>query len=114
MRVDLGSPVETPDGLTESILARTSGRTCPRAQTLLGDHVDGILGGLDRGLVDAHLQRCRECAALASVLTRLGEDLPVFAELRPDAALIDDVLARTRPRSVRRSVLWERAQRAGR
>ena len=109
MRGELERPVETPGGLTESILARTSGRACPRAQTLLGDHVDGTLGGLDRELVDAHLQRCDECAALARVLNRLGEDLPVFAELRPDAALVDDVLART-VRPARWSAVWNRMQ----
>ena len=115
MRVDLETPsVKTPGGLTESILVRTSGRVCPRAQTLLGDHVDGTLGGLDRELVDAHLQRCRECAALARVLPRLGEDLPVFAELRPDTALVADVLARTRPRPARWSTMWDRVQGAGR
>ena len=116
IRVDVGSPVETPDGLTESILMRTSGRACPHAQTLLGDHVDGTLDAVDRELVHAHLQRCRECAALASVLTRLGKDLPAFAELRPDAALVGDVLARTRtrPRPTRWSALWDRAQDAAR
>ena len=110
MRVDIETPsVTTPGGLTESILARTSGRACPRAQTLLGDHVDGNLDAMERELVDAHLRRCRECAAVARVLIRLGEDLPVFAELRPDAALIDDVLART-VRPVRWSALWNRVQ----
>ena len=108
--VDMERPaIETPGGLTESILLRTSGRACGRAQTLLGDHVDGTLDAVDRELVDAHLQRCRECAALASVLTRLGEDLPVFAELRPDAALVGDVLARTL-RPARWSAVWNRVQ----
>ena len=107
MCVDLESlSVETPGGLTKSILARTSGRACGRAQTLLGDRVDGRLEGLDRELVDAHLQQCRECSALARVLTRLGEDLPVFAELRPDAALLGDVLART-VRPARWSARWD-------
>ena len=107
MGVDLERPsIETPRGLTESILARTSGRACGRAQTLLGDHVDGVLGSLDRELVGAHLQQCHECAALARVLTRLDEDLPVFAELRPDAALVDDVLART-VRPARWSAMWD-------
>ena len=114
MRGDLESPVETPDGLTESILARTSGRACPGAQTMLGDYADGTLGELDRELVDAHLQQCRECAALARVITHLGEDLPVFAELRPDATLVDDVLARTRPHPAQWAALWDRVQRAGR
>ena len=111
---ELESPsIETPSGLTESILARTSGRACGRAQTLLGDLVDGRLQGLDRELVDAHLQQCGECSALARVLIRLGEDLPVFAELRPDAALLGDVLART-VRPARWSAMWDRGLAAGR
>jgi len=110
---DLESPsIETPSGLTESILARTSGRACGRAQSLLGDLVDGRLEGLDRELVDAHLQQCRECSALARVLTRLGEDLPVFAELSPDAALVDDVLACT-VRPARWSTMWDRGRAVG-
>ena len=113
MRVDIEYyAVETPGGLAESILMRTSGRTCPRAQTLLGDHVDGALDTVDRELVDAHLQRCRECAALAIVLARLGHDLPAFAELRPDAALVDEVLART-VRPARWSAMWDRLRLAG-
>ena len=113
MRVDLETPsVKTPGGLTESILMHTSGRACPRAQTLLGDHVDGTLGELDREPVDSHLRQCRECVALASVLARLGEDLPIFAELRPDATLVNDVLART-VRPTRWSALWNGAQHAG-
>ena len=114
MSVDLGSPaIETPDGLTESILARTSGRACGRAQTLLVDQVDGLLGGLDLELVEAHLQRCHECATLGRVLARLGEDLSAFAELRPDATLVDDVLART-SRPARWAAVWDRVQGAGR
>ena len=110
--VDIASP-ETPGDLTESILLRTSGRACGRAQTLLGDHVDNTLAAGDRVLVDAHLQWCRECAVLAGVLTHLGEDLPVFAELRPDTALLEEVLARTvRPIPV--STMWNRAQETAR
>ena len=106
MCADLESPsVETPGGLAESILARTSGPACGRALTLLGDHVDDTLDWLDGELVGAHLHECADCAVLATVLTRLGEDLPAFAELRADTALLDDVLARTRPRTARWSAL---------
>ena len=115
MRADFESlAIETPAGLTESILARTSGRACGCAQTLLGDHVDGTLDGLDRELVETHLRMCADCAALATVLTRLGQDLPAFAELRPNAALVDDVLALTLPRPSRWSTIWGRVQPAGR
>ena len=111
MRVDLADPpVETLDDLTESILARTSGPPCARAEAQLGGHVDGALDGLDRELVDAHLRECGDCSTLATTLTRLGDDLPAFAELRPDAALVDDVLARTRPRPTWWSAGWNRIQ----
>ena len=108
--VDMERPaVEIPGDLTESILLQTSGRACGRARALLGDYVDSTLDAMDLVLVDAHLRRCRECVALASVLTRLDEDLPAFAELRPDAALVDDVLAQTvRPAPV--LTVWNRVQ----
>ena len=49
-------------------------------------------------MVGAHLRHCPACAALASALAGLAEDLPRFAEAGPDARLVADVLARTRPR----------------
>ncbi|MDP6582022.1 MAG: zf-HC2 domain-containing protein [Vicinamibacterales bacterium] len=111
MRVDLAdAPVETPGDLTESILARTSGPPCERAEAQLGDHVDGMLDGLDRELLDAHLSECADCATLATALTRLGDDLPAFAELHPDATLVEEVLARTRPRPTRWAAGWDRIQ----
>ena len=47
--------VESPAGLVESILERTSGRPCAAALERLGDYVDGALGGVDRDLVRGHL-----------------------------------------------------------
>ena len=89
---------EVPDGLTEEILAKTSGPPCGRARARLGELVDGTLADVDRGLVGAHLRHCPACATLASALAGLAEDLPRFAEAGPDARLVADVLARTRPR----------------
>ncbi len=89
---------EVPDGLTEEILAKTSGPPCGRARARLGELVDGTLADVDRGLVGAHLRHCPACATLAFALAGLAEDLPRFAEARPDARLVADVLARTRPR----------------
>ena len=89
---------EVPDGLTGEILAKTSGPPCGRARARLGELVDGTLADADRGLVGAHLRHCPACATLASALAGLAEDLPRFAEAGPDARLVADVLARTRPR----------------
>ena len=60
------------------------------------------------------LERICACAPLATVLTRFGQDLPAFAELRPNAALVDDVLALTLSRPSRWSTIWSRGQPAGR
>lgn len=101
---------EVPDGLTEAILARTSGPPCGRAQALLGDLVDGALDDADGDLVDVHLRHCPACTAVAAAFRRLAEDLPAFAALNPDPALVGDVLARTlrpRPRDTFRN--WLRA-----
>jgi len=114
MRVDLdSSTVETPDGLAESILARTSGPSCGRALPLLTEHVDSALDEPDRELLVAHLDTCTDCATMATALGRLSDDLPAFAELRPDSSLIRDVLARTRPRQSRWSTGWGRIRTAG-
>jgi predicted anti-sigma-YlaC factor YlaD len=116
-RVDMdsdGLSVETQGSLTDAILARTSGSPCGRAEAQLGGHVDGTLNGLDRELVDAHVRACANCAALATVLTRLGDDLPAFAEMRPAPSVVNDVLARTLPRQTRWSAAWDRVGRASR
>ena len=111
---------EVPANLTVAILARTSGPTCGRAQERLGEHVDGGLDRADRELVDAHLRHCGDCAALATALVRLDDDLPAFAALQPDAELTAAVLARTRAGTDRASAagrvttLKDRVRRAAR
>ena len=90
---------ETSDELTASILVRTSGSTCGRAHTLLGDQADGALPELDRELLEAHQRDCADCAALRTVIRRLGDDLPAFAEVDPDPGLVEDVLAQTSVRT---------------
>ena len=93
--------IADPGDLTAAILARTSGSGCGQARTLVADLADGALDRGDRELLDVHLRHCPGCAALATALARLAEDLPAFAELPPDPSLVDDVLARTRPRQPR-------------
>jgi hypothetical protein len=100
--------VAAPSGLTESILARTSGSPCAHAHARLAEWVDQ---GLDRprpggGPGDRLGSGGRAHAALSSLrgalqaLVHLHDDLPAFAELEPNASLVSDVLARTIPRRV--------------
>ena len=89
--------VEPPPGLAESILASTSGSPCARARELLCDFVDQSLEDVDAELVRLHLEACQECAALSRAVARMTEDLPMLADLEPDARFVDDVLAATLP-----------------
>ena len=91
-------PAAVPGDLIDAVLSRTSGPPCERARARLGDLLDGALGPVDRQLVEAHLDHCADCAALAAAAARLGDELPAFAELPPPADLADAVLARTRRR----------------
>ena len=95
-------PVEAPADLADDVLSRTSGPPCGRARDRLGDLLDGALDPVDRRLVEAHLHRCADCAALAAAAARLGAELPALAELPPPPELADAVLARTRARTASR------------
>lgn len=105
--------IAAPGDLTAAILARTSGSGCGQARSLLADLADGALERVGRELLDSHVRHCHGCAALATALARLAEDLPAFAELPPDPTLVDDVLARTRPRQPRWTALRDRLREAG-
>jgi anti-sigma factor RsiW len=105
-------PVDAPADLAASILERTSGGTCGRAEERLAAFVDGELSDTDTALVGGHVDGCRECAALATALARLSEELPSLAELEPDARFVDDVLGATLPRprrAARRLAAWREA-----
>lgn len=86
--------------LTASILAATSVRPCAAARARLCDYADRTLAAFDRSLVEAHLERCGSCAALAGALARATAVLPTFAELAPPASLTGRVLAVTSRRAV--------------
>jgi len=88
-------PDETPAGLAEAILSRTSGSTCASARERLCAYVDEEIDPVDRELVRLHLERCAPCAALAGALARLARDLPALAEAEPQDDFVAGVLART-------------------
>ena len=105
--------IAAPGDLTEAILAQTSGPACGQARDLLGDLLDGALDAADQNLCDAHLRHCPACTAILTALVRLAEDLPSFAALPPDPALVEDILFLTRPGRRWWTVFRERMRETG-
>jgi hypothetical protein len=77
------------------VMARTSGSPCARAEMLLSALNDGVLGDLDRQLVQSHLEHCAPCRSLAVAMARLEPVLPQLAMVDPGPAFTAAVLART-------------------
>ena len=93
-----GTPIAVPPGLTRQILRETSGPPCESARKQLGEYVDRILDSEDAELIRLHLSGCEDCSALFGVMVRMSVDLPLLAELTPDAGFVEEVLAGTRQR----------------
>lgn len=83
------------EDFVRSVLGQTSGSPCGRAAGLLPGLVDHQLPDLDRRLVQAHLEHCEGCRAVAVTLGWLGTLLPTMAELEPGPDFTAAVLART-------------------
>ena len=92
------------EGFVQRVLRATSGAPCRRAASLLPDLVDGELADMDRRLVQAHLEHCAECRALAVTLSWALPLLPRLAVVRPDADFTAGVLERTSRTPRRRAV----------
>ena len=107
-------PVDVPGDLTDAVLSRTSGPPCEGARARLGDLLDGALDDVDRQLVEAHLHRCADCAALAAAAARLAGELPALAELSPPPEFAEAVLARTSRSAARRRAVVDRWRDAAR
>ncbi len=99
---------EPPEDLVASVLSRTSGSSCATAERRLPAWVDRRLDAEERRLVEAHLHDCGTCRTLGAVLRTLIDDLPLLAEIRPDPAFVDSVLAATLPLRVRLRRWWHR------
>jgi hypothetical protein len=100
--------LERDDELVRSILDRTSGAPCASARGRLVGFADDELGPIDTALLRMHVGTCASCAALCAVLRQLPADLPLLAEVEPDAAFTAGVLARTTGRAplAARAALW--------
>ncbi len=77
------------------VLARTSGSPCLRCEERLPDLADGLLGDLDRQLMQAHLEHCGACRSLAVAMSASAPVLPQLAVVDPGDAFTHAVLART-------------------
>jgi hypothetical protein len=85
------------EDMIQSILRRTSGSPCRRAEALLCDHVDGTLEELDARLVQGHLDHCAGCRDLAATLAGMQPTLAEMAEIEPAEDFVEGVLAATLP-----------------
>jgi len=86
---------ERNERFVRDVLNRTSGSACDRACQQLSDLMDGSLTGMDRQLVQAHLEHCDPCRTLAVTLGWLEPLLPQMAEIDPGPAFTARVLERT-------------------
>lgn len=83
------------EDFVRNVLDRTTGSPCERATSLLPGLVDHQLVGMDRQLVQAHLEHCAGCRSVAVTLGWLGTLLPDMAELDPGSEFTAAVVART-------------------
>lgn len=81
--------------LTRSVLARTSGSSCPSAHERLAPLADGDLEAGDAELIRLHVAHCGECARILDVVAWLAKELPALAEVEPGPAFTRDVMAAT-------------------
>lgn len=95
-----GEPFPPGDpGLTQAILARTSGSPCRRLEALACDLADNLLDPAQTHLANGHLEHCPACRALVASLRELAATLPTLALLDPGPAFTTAVLQATVPAS---------------
>jgi hypothetical protein len=78
-----------------NVLDRTSGSACDRAVLQLSDLMSGSLAGMDKELVQGHLEHCDPCRSVAVTLGWLEPLLPQMAEIDPGRAFTERVLSAT-------------------
>jgi anti-sigma factor RsiW len=109
LRLDL--PEQAALDLSGSILERTSGSPCDRAEEIVCDYVDDALEPLDRELLELHNDSCAGCGSMTTALAKLSVELPAMAEMTPPASLLEGVLAATTHKPEPLAGLWERLER---
>jgi len=93
-RIDI-LPESGRDELTRSILDRTSGPSCPRAESSLWEFAGGELSAGDSQMIALHLDHCSACRAIAGDFDEIQRVLPEIAGFEPDGLFTRDVLCAT-------------------
>ena len=87
-----GDPgVDHPD-LVESVLDRTTGSSCERAESLLALSPESTPDADQAALLAAHLEHCDRCAGLERTLSWLLPELKEMGRIEPETDLVYDVL----------------------
>jgi hypothetical protein len=97
-RTPPSAPPSTPaeeEAFVQSVLARTSGRACDRAEGQLGDYLDGTLDHDDAGLVAEHLEHCAPCRAVARMIAEMRAPLRRMATIDPGPGFTAAVIGAT-------------------
>jgi len=81
--------------LTAAVAARTSGKACDRAHTLMAAAADDELGRDEVVLLRGHVACCVDCQAFEADLASALAALPGLAEMDPDPGFAAAVLAHT-------------------
>lgn len=82
--------------LVQAVLGKTTGKSCNQAHEWLPDHVDGLLPGARRALLEQHLEHCPRCQQIHQTLRELKEQLPRLAEMDPGRSFPWRVMQATR------------------
>jgi hypothetical protein len=94
------------EDFVRDVLSRTSGSGCDRACAQLSDLMDGTLEGMDRELVQAHLEHCDPCRSVAVTFGWLEPLLPQMAEIDPGPAFTARVVKETSRRESYRKPVY--------
>jgi anti-sigma factor RsiW len=89
-------PEEMRDGLTRSILDRTSGGSvCPGVESALWEFAGGQQTPEAAHLIALHLDHCAGCASMAADLASIQDVLPEMAEIDPGESFTRTVILAT-------------------
>jgi anti-sigma factor RsiW len=68
---------------------------CSRFETLLSDHMEGVLDPRVRAAVEQHLRECGECPLLVREVSHVRRELSTFPEVAFPERLVGEILDRT-------------------
>jgi hypothetical protein len=89
-------PPQMQEGLTRSILERTSGGpACPRVESSLWAFAAGQQSHEESSLIVLHLDHCANCRSMAASLDLIQAVLPTLGEIDPGESFTQEVVRAT-------------------